>query len=327
MPDPIAPWPGGLRRLGGRTVHVRTDAAPGGCGADRPRTVYVHGLAGSSTNWTDLMGELCPEFAGEAVDLPGFGLSPPPADGDYSIDAHAAAVTGLLAAGDHPAHLVGNSMGGAVAVRVAAEAPDLVRSLTLISPALPDLWPRRVPYQMAGALVPVLGPAVYTRLQSRPAEARVRATFGATFHDPDAAPAQRVREALEAERAREEQGHAQEAVLGSLRSLVTEYVRRGPRSLWRQAAGVRCPTLLVYAFEDRFVNPRVARRAARTFPDRRIVLMPRTGHLPMMEHPRRTARLLRPFLREASAPAGPADRVTGIADHGLPGVGMPNPTP
>src|SRR5579875_3830488 len=68
--------------------------------------VFVHGLGGSSTNWTDLMdllagqpaaaqpaaGALAPPLACAALDLPGFGYSPPPADGDYSLDAHARSV-------------------------------------------------------------------------------------------------------------------------------------------------------------------------------------------------------------------------------------------
>ena len=47
--------------------------------------------------------------------------------------------------GNWPVHLIGNSLGGAVSTRVAARRPDLVRTLTLISPALPDLRPRLLP--------------------------------------------------------------------------------------------------------------------------------------------------------------------------------------
>src|ERR1700679_1490434 len=101
---------------------------PGEVWAGRPRApaegaepaVFVHGLGGSSRNWTDLMAELSrpgpvpaePVLSSEAIDLPGFGYSPPPADGDYSIDAHAAAVIDLIDAGGRwPVHLIGNSLG------------------------------------------------------------------------------------------------------------------------------------------------------------------------------------------------------------------------
>ncbi|WP_046470324.1 alpha/beta fold hydrolase [Allosalinactinospora lopnorensis] len=302
MGETIPLWPGEFREPGGRRIFVRRDDSGGA--PSHGRIVYVHGLAGASTDWTDLMGALSPEFTGEAPDLPGFGKSPPPPDGDYSLDAHAAAVADLIREGEHPVHLVGNSMGGAAAVRVAADYPRLVRTLTLISPALPDLWPRLIPYQMSGALIPVVGPAVYARIQSRPAEVRVQGTLDATFYDPSAASAQRVLDALEAERERDLCDYAHTAVLESLRGLVAEYLRIGRRSLWRQAAGISSPTLLVYADNDKFVNPRLSRRAARTFPRNRLVLLPKSGHVPMMEHPERVARELRPFVRAAS-PAGP----------------------
>ncbi|MFC4560454.1 alpha/beta fold hydrolase [Nocardiopsis mangrovi] len=310
MPEPIALWPGKTESFAGRSIFVRRDRPPGSsaaAGAPRERAVYVHGLGGASTNWTDLMGALCSDVAGEAPDLPGFGQSPPPDDGAYGLDAQAAVVIDLIEAGPYPVHLLGNSMGGAVAVRVAASSPHLVRSLSLLSPALPDLWPRLIPYQMTGALIPFLGPAVYARMQSRPPEVRLQDTLNTTYFDPSATHARRIDEALEAERERENHGHAHTAVLESLRSLVAEYVRRGAHSLWRQAARVHSPTLLVFGFNDRFVNPLIARRAARTFPRNRVVMMPETGHLPMMEHPMRVSRLVRPFLLEHSG-GGPRPR-------------------
>ncbi|MDA0562987.1 alpha/beta hydrolase [Streptomonospora sp. S1-112] len=326
MPEPIAQWPGEHVTVAGRRVFVRRDhpPAPGagldpGAPAERRRTVYVHGLGGSSTDWTDLMGALCRDCAGEALDLPGFGHSPPPPDGDYTLDSHARTVAALISAGDGPVHLVGNSLGGAVAVRVAAQRPALVRSLTLISPALPDLWPRLVPYQMAGALVPGVGRAVFTLVQRRPPEVRVQDMYDTTFFDPASAPPQRVMEALEAQRLRDTLPHAHTAVLESLRGIVTEYLRRGAGSLWSQARLVRCPTLLLYGTADRFVNPRTAARAARAFRGSRTVLMPRTGHVAMMECPDRVAREVRPFLLSAQARTHAAKP--------RPAPGMPNPTP
>lgn len=107
--------------------------------------LFVHGLGGSAANWTALMARLGGDLDGEAVDLPGFGESAPPADGDLGLSGHVRAVTGYLeASGRGPVHLFGNSLGGAVAVRLAALRPDLVRSLTLVSPALPEL-PRSAP--------------------------------------------------------------------------------------------------------------------------------------------------------------------------------------
>src|SRR3954467_3537151 len=121
------------------TVRSRPPAREG-----LPPALYVHGLGGSSQNWSALMQELDGDVDGEALDLPGFGDSPPPDDADYSVTGHARAVIRYLdASGRGPVHLLGNSLGGAVTTRVAALRPDLVRTLTLVSPALPELCVQR----------------------------------------------------------------------------------------------------------------------------------------------------------------------------------------
>lgn len=297
-PD-VDPWQGEIRRLGEREVFVRASDPAMPHAGSHGRIVYVHGLAGASTNWTELMGLLGDEFPGEAIDLPGFGRSPAPVDGDYRLDAQAECVIDLIRAGGEPVNLVGNSMGGSLAVRVAAEHPELVRTLVLVSPALPDLYPRLVPYQMTSALVPIIGPAVYARMQSRPPEVRVQGTFDATYFDPTAVPTRLVREALQAERAREALSYANAATLKTLRSLVAEYLRPGPRGLWRQAAEVQCPAMLIYARHDKFIHPRMAVRAARTFNNGHLVLLSKAGHVAMMERPEALAEKIRPFLCDA----------------------------
>jgi pimeloyl-ACP methyl ester carboxylesterase len=81
-----------------------------------------------------------PVLACAAIDLPGFGGSPPPVSGSYSISAHALTVIRFIEKqGLGPVHLIATSMGGAISTRVAAHRPDLVRTLSLVSPALPDL--------------------------------------------------------------------------------------------------------------------------------------------------------------------------------------------
>lgn len=279
MAEPVPHWPG--RMIG--PVHVRStpEGAP-------EQAVFVHGLAGAATNWTDLMDELKDVVTGHAIDLPGAGQSPAPPDGDYGVPAHAAAVIGLL---EHtgPAHLFGNSMGGAVAVRVAATRPDLVRSLTLISPALPDLLPRYGPVRVAAAAVPGLGEWVAERLKLIPAEQRINASFAMVWADVQACHPERLREAVEELRRRDGLPHATAAMIRSARGIVAEYFRRGEENLWRLAARVEAPTLIIHGRHDRLVRPAMAARAARTFRRVRLVLLPRAGHVAMMETPRLVA--------------------------------------
>src|SRR3954463_8913820 len=151
LPDGEAPPPWPARRvvIGGAMLHVRDTPATS---PDAEPAVYVHGLGGSSQNFTDVAGLLADRLDGQAVDLPGFGYSDP--SPRYSIPAFAATLIGYLEhAGRGRVHLIGNSLGGSIAVRVAALRPDLIRTLTLISPAMPFLDPRRTAH---GPYLPLL---------------------------------------------------------------------------------------------------------------------------------------------------------------------------
>ena len=295
MSAPVRPsWPGRLVDLPSGRVHVR--AAPATGHVAEP-AVMVHGLGGSASNWTDVMGLLQGRLAALAPDLPGFGWSPPPADRDYSVRAHARVVADLIESStDPPVHLFGNSLGGTVALVVAASRPDLVRTLTLVSPALPVLRPRATNVHLPALAVPFAGQRLARRLGRFPVEQRVRATLALCYADPARVPAQRVEEArTEAER-RAQLEHESEAMLLSLRSLMSAYVRPRAWPLWRLAAHVHAPTLLVYGLRDRLVDPRTATRAARTFPDAQLLTIPDSGHVSQMEHPEVVAHMARRFL-------------------------------
>ena len=67
------------------TRPAHTYAIPRPCAVDAEPALYVHGLGGSSLNWTDLAGLLSYRLDGQAIDLPGFGRSDPAAR--YTIDA------------------------------------------------------------------------------------------------------------------------------------------------------------------------------------------------------------------------------------------------
>lgn len=296
-------WPGRFEPAGPATVHVRR--APATSERAEP-AVLVHGLGGSATNWTDLMGLLQDRLDSAAPDLPGFGWSPPPAGDDYGLDAHARMVTDLIEGeGRAPVHLLGNSLGGTVATIVAARRPDLVRTLTLVSPALPVLRPRVSNAHLPALAAPWVGQRLARRLGRYPVEARVRATLALCFADPGRVAPQRFAEAIaEAER-RARLAHESDAMLLSLRSLLVAYLSRRPLSLWRTAGQVRVPTLLVYGLKDRLVDPRTAARAARVIPASRLVLLPDSGHVAQMEHPHEVARAVRAHLAAAGRrPAG-----------------------
>jgi len=287
-----------LRSVGlpGITLSVRS-RPPARAGL--PPALYVHGLGGSSQNWSSLMTQLDGLVDSEALDLPGFGDSPPPDDGNYSVTGHARAVIRYLdAASRGPVHLFGNSLGGAVATRVAAVRPDLVRTLTLVSPALPEIRAQRTAWPTALLSVPGVA-RLFTKLtKDWSAEQRVRGVMALCYGDPNRVTPEAFRDAVEELERRLALPYFWDAMTRSSRGLVDAYTLGGQHGLWRQAERVLAPTLLVYGGRDQLVGYRMAQRAARSFRDSRLLSLPEAGHVAMMEYPDVVATAFRELLAD-----------------------------
>ncbi|MFF4515737.1 alpha/beta fold hydrolase [Streptomyces mirabilis] len=277
-----------------------------------PPALYVHGLGGSSQNWSALMPLLDGLVDSEALDLPGFGDSPPPDDGNYSVTGHARAVIRYLDAAERgPVHLFGNSLGGAVATRVAAVRPDLVETLTLISPALPEIRAQRTAWPTALLSVPGVA-RLFTRLtKDWSAEQRVRGVMALCYGDPGMVTPEGFRDAVEEMERRLALPYFWDAMARSSRGLVNAYTLGGQHGLWRQAERVLAPTLLVYGGRDQLVAYRMARRAARAFRDSRLLSLPDAGHVAMMEYPETVASAFRELLAETGELTSPAGADAG----------------
>ena len=146
-----------------------------------------------------------------------------------------------------PVHLFGNSMGGAVALQVAARRADLVRTLCLISPALPDLRPHLSNMHIPVMAMPRVGNVLFNRYQKVEAHQRVKATFDLCYADPSRLHPQRRAEAEEEARRRDALPWIRDAFVGSTQGLLATYMDRGPERPWAlarlgggaDAAGVR----------------------------------------------------------------------------------------
>lgn len=302
LDDSVRIWPGRHVELQGALLHVRT--TPSG-NPDAEPALFVHGLGGSAHNWTDFAGALRNHLAIESLDLPGHGRSGAAPRGDYSPEAHARAVIAYL---EHsargPVHLVGNSMGGAVSVLVAAGRPELVRTLTLISPAVPDnrirAFPLRNDPRTALLVVPGVGELTMRYYNRRyPLEKRVAGTVALCFADRRRYPAPRLREAIEEARARAAMPWANAAMLGSMRGLAGAQFLRN-RVGWSTLGRIQAPTLVLWGDTDRLVAPDLAPYVAAAIPESRLAVFEDVGHTAMMEVPERTARALVALVEDAA---------------------------
>ena len=131
-----------LVRVAGQTLHsYRLEGEGSG-----PPVLLVHGLGGSANGFARTFFGLAKRFRRVlAVDLPGHGFSPELCGGPICVQAHFDVLQAYCRqVVREPAYVVGNSLGGAMAVELGAQAPELVRALALVAPAGADLPPGRI---------------------------------------------------------------------------------------------------------------------------------------------------------------------------------------
>ncbi|RRO15600.1 alpha/beta fold hydrolase [Saccharopolyspora rhizosphaerae] len=271
-------------------LHVRETEGPAGA----ETAVHLHGLAGSSTNWTDLSAQLAGHLRSVAVDLPGFGHSQPPAGFGYTRQENADQVIRLLTElRTGPVHLTGNSFGAAVAIEVAARRPDLVNTLTLIAPAVPDLRPspsRMSDPRLALAMLPLVGTPTRRKLAQTTPRQRAEQLIRLCFAEPGRIPPHRLDEAAAEFAERADLPWAAAALARTTAELMRSWVVSPGRSLWRLLPRVDAPALVIWGANDRVVSVRKAPRTTTLLPRGRLLVIPRTGHVPQMERPAVVAR-------------------------------------
>jgi pimeloyl-ACP methyl ester carboxylesterase len=312
IPDYAEPSPDGFTvAIGGQDVFVRhTAGAQVTTDGRQAHAWFVHGLGGASSDWNRLAAALSGMATGLAMDLPGSGRSGPPARGDYSVTTEADLCAELIhRVSGRPVHLVANSRGGVVATFLAARHPELVTTLTLIAPAVPDLrlvGERGADAKMALVLLPGTLRLATRALAGMDPGQRASGLAAMCFGEPEALT---DTDLAAAEREFAERNRApwiSEATVRSLRSLIRAQVRPGRWSFGAAARAVRVPTLVVWGTRDRLVDVRLARRTTHAFSDSRLLILSHTGHVEQMERPAATARAMAALWRTRQASGAPS---------------------
>lgn len=247
-----------------------------------PAVVLVHGFGSSIYTWKDVIGPLAARHDVVALDLPGFGQSDQPAD--LSFEDFPRAVVGLMdRLSLDRAALVGNSMGGAAAVVVAARHPERVLALVLIDAAGFNLAEADRP-----VIVRLTGSPLGALVSALPGKRlAVEASLRQVFHDDARVTPERVSEYLAAAR--------RPGTFPALRSLGASL--EGRSALVSEALPrVEAETLVLWGGEDRWIPPAHAERFAAAISRARKVVIPACGHVPQEEAPEEVARLLLEFL-------------------------------
>ncbi|BBL78569.1 hypothetical protein RxyAA322_04230 [Rubrobacter xylanophilus] len=244
-------------------IWVRYGVTGGG-----PPVVLVHGWLSSSRIWEQLAGRLAQRFTVYTLDLSGFGDSDKPLSG-YGIRYGSRLLYAFCAHfGLTHASVVGHDLGANMAIKLAADHPDVVGRLVVVAaPAQEDQMDLPTPLWLA--TLPVVGPLFYMLGKVlRPVRVLWMRPFVA---DPEELPEEVVEDAARSTPA---------AVSKTLR--VARRELSGGR-LARQARMVRVPALIVAGEEDQIVDPHSAAVWGRSLERSEVCLMDGCGHLPMVE--------------------------------------------
>ena len=254
--------------------------------------MLLHGLGGSKISWLPLIPMLAEGHRVVAPDLPGHGESDKPRGVDFSPRYYARVVRLLMdELGMERAVLVGNSMGGRVALELALRSSRRVRAMALLDPAVPGL---RWRYVMGFTrIVPTEFGRVSLPLRRRWTEMAVRRLFA----NPGRLPPQAVRAAADEFIRIYDDPAARLAFFASLRQIVME--RPGP--FFASMRRVRQPTLVVFGDRDRLVPARLGTALAQSLPNAELHFLHDVGHVPQFEATEQTLDLLRPFLERVPA--------------------------
>jgi pimeloyl-ACP methyl ester carboxylesterase len=259
-------------------------------GPDDTTLVLIHGLGGSHLSWLQVAPGLSGLGRVVAPDLPGFGRSPAAGRGTRVMDLRRSLSRFLDRVATGRAILVGNSMGGVIAMIEAAVEPDRIAGLVLTASVFP--WVRgTLPHPAVlgtFALYDIEGLGerlVRARRRSVSPEAFVRYGLRLLTVDPDRIPPDIVDLQVQLIRDTRDDLEQPRSFIEAARS-ITRFVRT-PAISSRVTEAIGCPVLVIHGRRDGFVPARYAEVALAAHPSWRGRILPGVGHVPQMERPDR----------------------------------------
>ena len=250
--------------------------------------LLLHGFAESRFTWRYLASGLAPEYRVISLDLKGFGESPKPKDGRYSIYDQAMAVQAFIE--EHQLKnitLVGHSFGGGVALALTLMAEKKsswqVDRLILLGAAgykqnLPSML-QNLNRPLIGRIGVYLMPAYYQAIKG----------YEFAFYDNKKIPATGVAESA---KNFSRQG-SRYVFLHTARQLIPDDIDE----ISRRYSTIKQPTLLIWGDKDRIIPRRYGHRLQKDLPNSRLEILPNVGHMTQEEAPEKVLSLIRDFMQ------------------------------
>jgi pimeloyl-ACP methyl ester carboxylesterase len=274
-------------------------------GGDGEPLLMVHGLGGSADNWIGVGPRFAENHRTMAIDLAGFGRTPL-FRRSAALGANAKLVHRFIedVIGE-PVILMGNSMGGHIAILEAADHPRSVTKLVLVDPAVPSVHLRRPDPQTLGVVAALSLPGLVEIVIDRRArnlgpEALVTRTINLVVADPSRVDGDLLEAHMQLTRERSNLGRQNSrAFTQAVRSLA---LRMADPRFWARMKKVEAPTLVVHGELDRLIPVAAARELIRRRPDWTLEIFDGVGHVPMMETPDRFVEVVNQWLAYRIAP-------------------------
>ena len=235
-----------------------------------PPLVLVHGVATSRSIWRHVVPGLAERHLVATLDMPGFGESPPLGRG-FVLEDEADALADALATLPAPVDLLGNSLGGAVAIVLAERRPDLVRRLILAAPA--GLAPHRAPIPAIAGRVSATVVAARRRVAPRlvgNAAARRVLLYG-LLTDPAAASPEEARATIAASRGAQRVAAAIAVVAAA--------------DLRPRLADLAVPVAFLWGDRDHLFPVSALEELRALVPGAPAEIIPGAGHVPQLDRP------------------------------------------
>jgi pimeloyl-ACP methyl ester carboxylesterase len=263
-----------------------------------PDVLLLHGLGSNKASFLDTAAALSQSYRVHAIDLPGFGSSSKPATAPYDARYFAEAAVGVMDGLEiDRAHLVGNSLGGRVAIEAGLRHPDRVTALGLLCPAV--AFVRRGYHPIVRLLRPEFG-----MLPHRFARGTVANRFLSLFADPDVVDPSVADIVVDEFQRIYGSAGARRAFLSAARNV---YLDRpfGRDGFYPRLAKLEPPALFAWSSHDKLIPAGFSRHVAEWLPTAEQIVLDGCGHAPQVERPEQTNGLLARFFARVDA-LGPA---------------------
>jgi pimeloyl-ACP methyl ester carboxylesterase len=259
-----------------------------------PDMLLLHGLGGTKVSFFDTAAALSANYRVHALDFPGFGSSSKPARAGYNAPYFAKTVLDVMdELGIRRAHVVGNSMGGRVALEIGLTAPDRVAALALLCPAV--AWIKRDYHPLVRLLRPEFG-----LLPHRFGRETVAKQFWTLFADRDQIDPSVADVVVDEFQNTYSSAGARIAFLSAARNIYLD-APFGRNGFYPRLAELEPPALFVWCSHDKLIPAAFRHKVAEWLPSAQQIVLDGCGHVPQVERPEQTNGLLRRFFADVDA--------------------------